>query len=631
MLNKPSVDHFVLLDDMESESALLLSDFATHCSFDAAQLAAVDQRLQVLWDQGLYTFFYIPYEFGVALLNQASAPASAQQLHIFCFRKKEQLSRSARQQLLAQYADTPAGIAEPRLAIDAETFAQKIAAIHASIERGEAYQINFTSRLDFKSYGHPITLYRRLCEQQRVPYGALAHLPLAEQPWLLCFSPELFLDIQASGVVRAKPMKGTAPILNDAHDEARALALKNDLKNRAENLMIVDLLRNDLGRIAKLGSVKVPALFEVDRFGAVWQMTSTVEAQMPADISFSHLLKAAFPCGSITGAPKHMSMQLIEALEQRPRGIYTGSIGLLEANPEASKAAGELSFYGQLNVMIRSFHLQEADGYYQGAMGVGSGIVIDSQAATEYDELYWKMRFLLGLRPEFSIFETMRWEAGACQLLARHKKRLLSSAKALNYPLDAQSLEQALSYFYKQLPKQGSYRLKLRLCPVQQRAVKQQNTWIYALDSDFYLEANLFSLEALESQQCVLVTKQSIVSGNYLSRHKSDQRSVYDAVLKQALAHQAFDALMFDKQLNLLEGARCNVFLKIDGQWYTPTAELPILNGVMRQEILAHPMHYLGVDHVVEGRLHYEEVMQADEIVLTNALRGVLPVNRLII
>ena len=127
------------------------------------------------------------------------------------------------------------------------------------------------------------------------------------------------------------------------------------------------------------------------------------------------------------------------------------------------------------------------------------------------------------------------------------------------------------------------------------------------------------------------MTKQSIVSGNYLSRHKSDQRSVYDAVLKQALAHQAFDALMFDKQLNLLEGARSNVFLKINGQWHTPTAKLPILNGVMRQEILAQPMHYLGVDHVVEGRLHYEEVMQADEIVLTNALRGVLPVNRLII
>lgn len=629
-----AVNHFVLLDDVESDKAVLLSDFHCHLHFEATQLALLDSALEEVWAQGLFTFFYIPYEFGVELVHEK--PASGihdsinRRIHIFCFRKKEQLGAAELQQFLAQAASTPAGIAETELAIEAETFSQKIADIHESIGRGDVYQINFTSTLDFKVYGEPIELYRRLRVQQRVPYGALAYLPLDNRAWLLSFSPELFLDIQADGVVRAKPMKGTAPILNDEHDEQRAIALKNDLKNRAENLMIVDLLRNDLGRIAKIGEVKVPALFEVNRFGAVWQMTSTVEAGMPPTLRLSQLLKATFPCGSITGAPKKMSMQLIDTLEQRQRGIYTGSIGFIEANPQAVEAQA-LSFYGQLNVMIRSFHLEEADGFYQASMGVGSGIVIDSQAEDEYQELYWKMRFVLGLRPEFSIFETMRWEGGACQLLARHKKRLLSSAEALNFPLTAEVLEQALNYFAKQLPTQGTYRLKLSLGSNNNLPLLQQPSWSFDVNGEFKLQASLFELEELAPNQSVLIDKRSVFTMDYLSRHKSDQRSVYDQVLKIAVARQAFDALLFDQQLNLLEGARSNVFLKIKGQWYTPTAELPILNGVMRQEMLSNPLPYLGAEQVIESKLHYEDVLSADEIVLSNALRGALQVNALIV
>lgn len=633
-MTSPVLNHFVLLDDVSSDRATLLSDFHSHLLFDVSQLNELDQAVSLAWAQDLFTFFYIPYEFGVELVNEQLNPDNHDQLNrhiqVFCFRKKQDLSASEISHFLASFSDDTAGIAEAKLAIAAADFYQKIEAVRAAIRRGDLYQINFTSTLDFKAYGHPVALYRRLREQQQVPYGALAYLPIENQPWLLSFSPELFLAIEAKALIRAKPMKGTAPILNDGQDEQRAIDLKNDLKNRAENLMIVDLLRNDLGRIAITGEVKVPSLFEVNPFGAVWQMTSTVEARMPDDLTLSTLLKATFPCGSITGAPKKMSMQLINALEQRQRGIYTGSIGLIEANPEAQQV-GNLPFYGQLNVMIRSFHLRAADGFYEASMGVGSGIVIDSQAEQEYDECLWKLRFVLSLQPEISLFETMRWEAGDCALLDRHKARLLHSASALRYPLTAERLEHALDYFFTQLPKQGRYRLKLSLQASAKAAPIQNNSWRFDIGTEFSLIATIVELEELAPNQSLVVDKNSVFQLNYLSRHKTDQRSVYDDVLNQAMAQGAFDQLIFDRNLRLLEGARSNVFLRIDDQWYTPSAELPLLNGVMRQEVMANPWDYLGAQEVIETCLYYEDVIRADEIVLTNAFRGLLRVNRLVV
>ena len=618
------MNHFVLLDDATRAQSTLLTGFEQHLRFSANELDSLDHALAVAWDQGLFTFFYIPYEFGVDLVNDELSEASQNnQIHVFCFKEKQTLNIDELNQFLNSYPNEVAGVAEAELSINAADYYQKIEAIHAAIGRGDVYQINFTSTLDFKSYGHPVALYRRLRAQQKVPYGALFNLPLENQQWLLSFSPELFLDIQSTGLVRAKPMKGTAPILNDGQDEQRAIDLKNDSKNRAENLMIVDLLRNDLGRIAKTGTVKVPALFEVTRFGAVWQMTSTVEAEIPKELTFSQLLKATFPCGSITGAPKKMSMQLIKSLEQRQRSIYTGSIGLIEGCD-----GGLLPYQGQLNVMIRSFHLQEAEGYYQASMGVGSGIVIDSQASQEYDESFWKARFVLSLTPEFAIFETMRWEEGGCALLERHKARLLDSAQALRYPVTTQDLAQGLEQLLKQLPQHGIYRLKLVL-----KKVCKTTDSIYrvALPNGLSLSATIFDLIELEPNQKLLINKNKVIDAGYLSRYKTDQRAVYDEAMNEAIERNAFDQLLFDKELRLLEGARSNVFLKIKGKWYTPSSDLPLLNGVMRQELLANPRLYLQSSEIIETHLSYDEVIAAEAIVLSNALRGVVPIKERIV
>ena len=626
-INFSTLNHFVLLDDISKGAATLLSDLYSHLRFNSNDLARLDNALAEGWKQGLFSFVYIPYEFGLGLVNEQVRAQhdldDNNQIHIFWFQQKKSLSDAEITEFLGSFSTEVAGVAEATFSISAADYEQKIAAVHRAISRGDVYQINYTASLDFKSYGHPAALYRRLRERQQVPFAALANLPLEQKPWLLSLSPELFLDIQAEGLVKAKPMKGTAPILNDGEDERRAIDLQQDLKNRAENLMIVDLLRNDLGRIAEIGQVKVPALFDVNRFGSVWQMTSTVEAQVPSNLSFSTLLNATFPCGSITGAPKKMSMQIIEELEQRTRGIYTGSIGLIEANSNSAKP-GALAFHGQLNVMIRSFHLQEVEDYYLASMGVGSGIVIDSKASDEYDECFWKARFLLGLSPEFAIFETMRWEEGSCVLLAAHKARLLASAVALAYPLLQSELEQGFTCLFDKLATKGLYRLKITL----ESAVKPfravENNVSIELNPHLRLVATIFDLAELSTEQTVLVSKTSTFRPTYLSRYKTDQRSSYDVALAEALKHGAFDQLLFDQEGRLLEGARSNVFLKIKGTWYTPSSGLAILNGVMRQEILAHPISYLNTEKVIETQLTRDDVFSAEEIVLTNALRGLL-------
>ncbi|HET6718748.1 MAG TPA: anthranilate synthase component I family protein, partial [Rhodocyclaceae bacterium] len=292
-----------------------------------------------------------------------------------------------------------AGIRNPRASVDWPEFAAAIARIHQSIGEGETYQVNYTYRLDFQACGSPAALYRRLRARQPVAFGAYIALPEGEPvSHILSCSPELFLRHQGGQLV-ARPMKGTScrsPVPEGDSELARLLA--EDVKNRAENLMIVDLLRNDLGRIARTGSVRVPALFSVEPYATLFQMTSTVEAELPTTTTFPAVLRALFPCGSIAGAPKLFTMQIIRAIESTPRGLYTGSIGWIDApGPDrATAACGDFC----LSVAIRTLTLgPSADGIRAGQMGVGAGIVIDSVAADEFAECALKARFLTGLLP----------------------------------------------------------------------------------------------------------------------------------------------------------------------------------------------------------------------------------------
>lgn len=591
--------YFALLDDAVRDCATLYDDYVESRFLQADTLHGLDGLLQQGWQRGLHVVLWADYAFGHPLQHLSPQPDACLALH--WFRKCETVAEPEKW-LQSRYPDhAPAGISTPTSHTGKADYLHAVGEIQAAIARGDTYQINYTTRLQLQSYGHPAQLYRRL--RQPVPYAALAHLPdHKQQPgWTLSFSPELFVNIASDGLITTEPMKGTAPVLGDGGDEARAQALHADPKNRAENIMIVDLLRNDLGKIATTGGVRVPAPFQVRRFGSVWQMTTAIEAQAKPHTSAADIFRAAFPCGSITGAPKRMSMQIIDALETSPRGLYTGSIGYLKPCPSG------LGFEGALNVVIRTLQLKPlSDGLYQGTYGVGSGIVADSEAEAEYIECQWKAHFLNALAPEFGVFETLRAEGGQCALLSLHLERLQEAAAALNLRLPPDAAQQ-IGRYLQALPDAWPYRVKA------------------LLNSDG-LHLSHAACAPLHGAQYALIAPQALPLHDYLRRFKTTRRAAYDAGWQQAEQQGAFDSLFFNTEGCLLEGGRSNVFVRFGSEWHTPPLDLDILNGVMRRAVLADSQHYLNTAHIFERRITQAQLRQADEIVLCNALRGLIRV-----
>lgn len=620
--------YFALFDDAVSGRAKRYQNHVESRFFGPEELDALDRALQKGWQKGLHSVLFADYEFGLPLTGVESERGGNLALHWFA----DCADTDAASWLARHSDDLPSGISTPQSSVSETDYLDRIRQIHEAIRRGDTYQINYTTRLHLQAYGNPVSLYRRL--RQPVPYAVLSHLPDAEgqSAWTLCFSPELFLNIASDGTISTEPMKGTAPILGDGQDERRAAELQADPKNRAENVMIVDLLRNDLGKIAQIGKVCVPEPFKVSRFGSVWQMTSTIQAQALPNTSFADILRAAFPCGSITGAPKRMSMQIIESLETEARGLYTGSIGYL--NP----CSGGLGFEGTFNVVIRTLSLKPAsspvsDGIvsgiggpdsnmqdrtagqggatpyrfqvhplYQGVYGVGSGIVIDSDPATEYRECGWKARFLNELRPAFGIFETMRVENRQCTLLDRHLCRLKAAAQALNLPLP-DGCENQIKQYIAHLP-DGVFRVK-------------------ALLASDGISLSRAVLNRLTDKQRVIISPAVLPAQNYLRRFKTTHRALFDQAWQTAETQGAFDSLFFNSDGILLEGGRSNVFVKHRGQWLTPSSDLDILNGIMRQAVLDEPQKYLHTNQVIETHITQKTLQEAEEIRLSNALRGI--------
>ncbi|HFC7055605.1 TPA: chorismate-binding protein [Neisseria meningitidis] len=585
--------YFALFDDAVSGRAKRYQNHVESRFFRPEELDALDGALQSGWQKGLHAVLFADYGFGLPLTGVESERGGNLALHWFA----DCADIDAASWLARHSDDLPAGISTPQSSVSETDYLDRIRQIYEAIRRGDTYQINYTTRLHLQAYGNPVSLYRRL--RQPVPYAVLSHLPDAEgqSAWTLCFSPELFLNIASDGTISTEPMKGTAPILGDGQDERRAAELQADPKNRAENVMIVDLLRNDLGKIAQTGKVCVPEPFKVSRFGSVWQMTSTIQAQALPHTSFADILRAAFPCGSITGAPKKMSMQIIESLETEARGLYTGSIGYL--NP----CSGGLGFEGTFNVVIRTLSLTPlSDGIYQGVYGVGSGIVIDSDPAAEYRECGWKARFLNELRPDFGIFETLRVENGRCALLDRHLCRLKTSAQALNLPLP-DGCENQIKQYIARLP-DGAFRIK-------------------ALLASDGISLSRAVLNRLTDKQRVIISPTILPAQNYLRRFKTTCRTVFDQAWQTAETQGAFDSLFFNSDGILLEGGRSNVFVKHRGQWLTPSLDLDILNGIMRQAVLDEPQKYLQTNQVIETHITQKTLQEAEEIRLSNALRGV--------
>jgi len=400
---------FALLDDRNACAARPTSRLYTgfvreHRCTDPATLDATCAAAESDLRAGLHAVVLADYEWGMKLLHAGDGTLPRDDhssLRLLMFDHLAMLSKTEVDAWLQardarRATPSPAGVTGLRASVDRAAFHRAIGNIHDAIRAGETYQVNYTYRLDGRAHGTPVALYRRLRARQPVPYGAFIALPPGGAlHHVLSCSPELFLR-HDGGVLTARPMKGTAPRSRAPEgDSEMARWLADDEKNRAENLMIVDLLRNDLGRVARIGTVRVPDLFTIESHPTVFQMTSTVQARLAPELSFAELLRATFPCGSITGAPKHHTMELIAQLESTPRGLYTGAIGWLAA-PRDGERCGDFC----LSVAIRTLTLGEAAGGFAPAqLGIGAGIVLDSEAESEFEECLLKARFLTGASP----------------------------------------------------------------------------------------------------------------------------------------------------------------------------------------------------------------------------------------
>ncbi|HEY1767403.1 MAG TPA: aminodeoxychorismate synthase component I [Terracidiphilus sp.] len=483
-------------------------------------------------------------------------------------------------------ADAGIGIAAA-FGISQEEYVRRIEAIHGWIRAGDVYQLNFTAPWQVKIHGSAAALYERLRARQPVRYGAFLHW--AEGRKILSFSPELFFRIdpeEGGRRIVTRPMKGTAPRgRTTREDRQRAEWLRGNAKNRSENVMIVDLLRNDLGRIANFGTVRTEDLFAVERYPTLWQMTSTVTAALREGVGFESIFRALFPCGSITGAPKVRAMQLIGEIEDGPRGVYTGAIGFF--SPQESV----------FNVAIRTLELNSETA----KMGTGSGIVIDSDAAEEYRECLLKAEFLTRIPAEFSLVETMLWKDGF-PLLGLHLDRLIDSAEYFDFPCERNRLRAALVEHARGFAAGVSRKVRLLLNREGELAI-----------TDELLAAGT----PAERIGRVSIAGACTDPADPMLFHKTTHRPFYREAFDEAARSGFDDVLFFNLRGELTEGAISNVFLEKNGRWLTPPIECGVLAGVYRRSLLeTRP----GAEERV---LHEDDLRNADAVYLCNAVRGV--------
>jgi para-aminobenzoate synthetase/4-amino-4-deoxychorismate lyase len=461
--------------------------------------------------------------------------------------------------------------------------AAALGAVREGLGRGDAYQVNLTLRLRGRFEGDPLALHERLRRGQGGGWGACL---VRDGEAVVSASPELFLERRGDRL-RVRPMKGTARRGRwEAEDDRAAAALRESPKDRAENVMIVDLLRNDLGRVAAVGSVEATSLFDVERYRTVLQLTSTVEARLRPGTRLDELLAALFPSGSVTGAPKVAAMRAIAALEPSPRGAYCGAVGLVAPGGDAA-----------FNVAIRTVELDLDRG--EARCGVGGGVTWDSTAAGEWDELLAKAAFLEAEDEPVSLVETLRLERGAYARLGRHLARLASSARHLGIALDERRVRAALDGAAASAA--GEAR-RVRLLVGEDGAVGVEGAPLPA---------------PAAAPLRVALARAPVRRGDRWLFHKTTRRAVYDA--RRAERADAFDVLLANEEGELTELTIGNLVAEIGGERLTPPRECGLLAGTFREELLAR-------GEVREAVLRREDLGRARRLWLVNAVREWVPI-----
>ncbi|MCX6905835.1 MAG: chorismate-binding protein [Verrucomicrobia bacterium] len=463
--------------------------------------------------------------------------------------------------------------------INANGYGEAIQTIKEHIRHGDTYQVNFTFRLRATIHEDPWLLFCRLTHAHIPAHGAF----VAADDWSVCsLSPELFFSLQDAELV-CQPMKGTADRgLTFADDESRARQLQNCPKNRAENVMIVDMVRNDLGRVARPGSVRATDLFAPEKHSTLWQMTSTVQARTEA--RFSEILRALFPPASITGAPKPQTMRIIADLESTPRHLYTGCIGFLGPGRNS-----------RFNVAIRTLTINSNSR--EAEYGVGGGITWDSVTGAELDEAFAKARTILEPSPDFALMETMLWtpEAGY-HLLDLHLDRLRESAAYYSFPFHQPTLLDELETLARGFPC-ASQRIRLLL----------------DRDGRISCSSTPFQKAPATRPKRVRLAKAPVKSSSHFLYHKTTHRQIYEEALAACPGYD--DVLLWNEQGELTESCIANLVIELDGQNYTPPVRCGLLAGTYRAWMLREGL-------VREKVLPIEILPRAVHVYLVNSVRG---------
>jgi len=468
---------------------------------------------------------------------------------------------------------------------DEETYTKAFHTVKEYIAAGDSYQVNLTFRQSFRFAGEPFTFYRRLCAAQ--PTAFCAWLDLGDQA-IASASPELFFARHGEEIIM-RPMKGTAPRgLDESADRRHREQLVASPKERAENLMIVDLVRNDLGRFATTGSVQVPELFAVESYPTLHQMTSTVAARLGTDTGLIDIFRALFPCGSVTGAPKRRSMAIIRELEEWPRDPYCGALGFVSPGGEAV-----------FSVAIRTAILDLTRG--RGELGIGSGVTADAEAVAEYRECLDKSRFLTREAEPLRLVETLLWQGDrGYVLLDRHLERLTASAAALGFTCDPAEVCRQL----RSVAPKGNGRYKVRLLLAEDGAID-------------VTVASLAKSGNGPTPAKVMLAAMPIDAREPLLRHKTTWRPWYDGILDQHPG--CCDVLFCNTHDEVTEGTIHNLVVELDGRLLTPPVACGLLPGTLRQDLLAR-----GI--LREAVIRREELLSARRLWLINSVRGWRPV-----
>jgi para-aminobenzoate synthetase/4-amino-4-deoxychorismate lyase len=538
-------------------------------------------KVEAYANLGCWVIGFVAYEgaraFDKALQSHDDPPSGLPFAQFVVYRNVATIPRQRREYLNGVWRDSTRR----------ERFDASIAKIKHNISEGNYYQVNYTTCLEAPFFGDGLAFFDRLKASQ--PSAYCAYLDFGN--WRICsVSPELFFHYgakeEAGRILKCRPMKGTATRHADFDSDLEAaLRLQMSQKERAENLMIVDLIRNDLSRVARPYSIDVPHLFSVEAWPTVWQMTSTVTCRVDEGMGLLDIFRALFPCGSVTGAPKAAAMSAIKGLEANPRGVYCGAVGVVMPGGEAVFSVG---------IRTPVINVEKAIA----VCGIGSGITMDSKGNDEYAEWGAKQRFLQPSYFDYELLETIRLHQGRFWLLDRHLKRIERSAIELGFSFDTKRVSNVLKRVAEQ-HKVGQWRLRLRLS-----ATGEVNTDVLPLD-------------ILPHSMRIVLANSPIDSGNPWLGHKTSRRDVYST--KASKQDGVFDTLLFNERNELTEFTCGNLVIELKGHLLTPTATCGLLPGVLREVLLNKKC-------IREEIVTADDLAHATHIWFANSVRGLVSV-----